>query len=373
MTPGIFVVREDGQLIEMEEAPYEGEAILQELLERYPNLLSGEPVAPGIRRFLLLRREAGIPAAEGASDRFSLDHLFIDGEGVPTFVEVKLRSDTRIRREVIGQMLEYAANASTYWGEDRMREYFEETCRARGVEASEVLSDFLVEGREENEFWELVATNFRAGRIRLVFVADTIPVELQRLVEFLNEELRSSEVIALEVKRYSQDGVVTLVATPVGKTATARRKESAGPRHWDEQSFLTEIAEQLDSKASAVAARLLEWAKPRMHVRWGTGQQTGSFVLETTVGDRRFGPLQLNTDGKVYVRFAELAKQPQFAPDEQRRELLRRINSIPRVQLADDAINRTWPHFSVLLLTEDDAFGTLTAALEWYLSVSENT
>jgi hypothetical protein len=64
---------------------------------------------------LLVRREAGVPEAEGAADRWFLDHVFLDGEGVPTLVEVKRSTDTRIRREVVGQMLDYAANILAHW------------------------------------------------------------------------------------------------------------------------------------------------------------------------------------------------------------------------------------------------------------------
>lgn len=41
--------------------------------------------------------------------RWSLDHLVVDQDAVPTFVEVKRASDTRARREVMAQMLDYAA------------------------------------------------------------------------------------------------------------------------------------------------------------------------------------------------------------------------------------------------------------------------
>jgi len=40
-----------------------------------------------------------------------LDHLLLDQDGIPTFVECKRASDTRIRREVVAQMLDYAATA----------------------------------------------------------------------------------------------------------------------------------------------------------------------------------------------------------------------------------------------------------------------
>jgi len=55
-----------------------------------------------------------IPDREDGSGRWSLDHLFLDQDSIPTLVEVKRSSDTRIRREVVGQILDYAANALVY-------------------------------------------------------------------------------------------------------------------------------------------------------------------------------------------------------------------------------------------------------------------
>jgi hypothetical protein len=69
----------------------------------------------------LVSREVAVPSEEDGHDRWSLDHLFLDNEAVPTLVEVKRRRDTRIRREVVGQMLDYAANAVVYWPVERLR------------------------------------------------------------------------------------------------------------------------------------------------------------------------------------------------------------------------------------------------------------
>jgi hypothetical protein len=57
------------------------------------------------RRWLLVSREVGVPLQEEGAGQMSLDHLFLDQGAVPTLVEVKRGSDTRIRREVVGQML----------------------------------------------------------------------------------------------------------------------------------------------------------------------------------------------------------------------------------------------------------------------------
>ena len=45
-------------------------------------------------------------------------------------MEVKRSSDTRIRREVVGQLIEYAANAVVYWPVDTLRVTFDRRLEA---------------------------------------------------------------------------------------------------------------------------------------------------------------------------------------------------------------------------------------------------
>src|SRR5689334_13424220 len=99
----------------MAEEPYELEGHLQALIERHPNLLAGDQVDPATpRRWLLLSREAAVPTEEVGGGRWSLDHLLLDQDAIPTLVEVKRSSNREIRRMVVGQMLDYAANAVLY-------------------------------------------------------------------------------------------------------------------------------------------------------------------------------------------------------------------------------------------------------------------
>ena len=113
------------ELVEMVEQPYEAEDVLQQLLADYPTLLAGDQDSEVRKRWLLVKRELGVAFEENAPDRWSLDHLFLDEEGVPTLIEVKRSSDTRIRREVVGQMLDYAANGAELWGLEKIRAAFE--------------------------------------------------------------------------------------------------------------------------------------------------------------------------------------------------------------------------------------------------------
>jgi len=149
--PGIFLRRDEGELVHLRGELYESEDQLQGLLEANPELLLGETSESDPSKYLLVRREAGVPEAEGGSDRWFLDHLFLDAQGVPTLVEVKRSSDSRIRREVVGQMLDYAANILAHWPPERMRDEFEARCNHAGVEPAGKVREISGAGYED--YW----------------------------------------------------------------------------------------------------------------------------------------------------------------------------------------------------------------------------
>src|SRR5213083_2649941 len=201
--PGIFLIQQNGELLEMNEQAYDSEDLLQMLLAKYPSLLAGNQIDPKApRKWLFIEREAGVPSAEDGGGRWSADHLFLDQDAIPTIVEVKRSTDTRIRREVVGQMLDYAANAVVYWPADRLRATFEAGCEAQSRGPDDVLAESLGEELDIEGFWENAQTNLQAGRVRLVFVADAIPAEVRRIIEFLNVQMSPAEVIGTKVRQY---------------------------------------------------------------------------------------------------------------------------------------------------------------------------
>jgi hypothetical protein len=144
---------------------------LQKLLADHPDLLAGDQIdAEEPRRWLLVSREMAVPGEQDGAGRWSLDHLFLDQDAIPTLVEVKRRSDTRIRREVIGQMLDYAANAVAYWPVEEVKARFEGRCRDDGLESDQELARLIKEGQAASDFWQRVKTNLQAGRVRMVFL-----------------------------------------------------------------------------------------------------------------------------------------------------------------------------------------------------------
>jgi hypothetical protein len=116
MSDDVIFIKEGNDLVPMSVTDYHAEAVLQELLERSSQLLAGAQMnRSDPRRFFLVAREAPVADREGGAGRWSIDHLFLDQDSLPTLIEVKRSSDARIRREVVGQMLDYAANGVRYW------------------------------------------------------------------------------------------------------------------------------------------------------------------------------------------------------------------------------------------------------------------
>lgn len=83
-------------------------------------------------------------------------------------------------------MLDYAANGVAYWPTEQI---VAAVSPAGDDRAAERPAEFL-DGDDPDGFWRQVDANLSAGRIRMVFVADKVPKELRRIVEFLNEQMR---------------------------------------------------------------------------------------------------------------------------------------------------------------------------------------
>lgn len=260
MAGSIYLIQSSGELVEMKETPYDSEDMLQELLAKYPNLLAGDQIdSTTPRRWLLINREFQLPSDESEATRWSVDHLFLDQDGIPTIVETKRGDDTRIRREVAGQMLDYAANAIVYWPIEAIIAEFESRCEKDGYNPETLLNDLLQGSMGISAFWEQTKTNLQAGRIRLVWVSDTIPKELRRIIEFLNEQMDPAQAIGIEVKMFIGQGLKTMVPRVINPTT---RPPPRG-KQWTEDEYFGTFSIKNSPELALVARRILEWAREK--------------------------------------------------------------------------------------------------------------
>jgi hypothetical protein len=151
------------------------------------------------------------------------------------------RRKAACQREVVGQMMDYAANAILHWPVEELRERFAMRCEKAGLNPAEHLLEQLGPDEDVDAFWGKVKANLLAGRIRMLFVADIIPPELRKIVEFLNVQLRPAEVLAIELRQYQGEGLRTLAPIVVGQTQEAMEQTgvagSKPRRQWDEAQF----------------------------------------------------------------------------------------------------------------------------------------
>lgn len=261
------------QLTALRRADYSSEAVLQQVLAQFPELIAGVGTAGESAKLLLVRREMPVAAADSVG--LSLDHLFLDQSGVPVLVEVKRASDTRARREVVAQMLDYAANGVASWQND-LRDAVAQT--AGGTDPGVFLQEQL--GVEDVEaFWTTVEDNLRVGKIRLIFLADRLAPGLVRIIEFLNEQMRDVEVLGIELPQYmAPEGPVVYVPRVVGRTAAAvDAKQHRGRRApWTEETLFASAAELRTSEELTFVRRLIDDVKAQGgRFSWGTGSTAG--------------------------------------------------------------------------------------------------
>ena len=369
MSNGVFLIQKDGQLVEMSEKNYGSEADFQELLAKYPNLLAGNQInGAEPRRWLLISREAALPSEENGSDRWSVDHLFLDQDAIPTLVEVKRSSDTRIRREVVGQMLEYAANVVVYWPVEDIRAKFDATCQAKGLNSEVELGTFLGPSEDSVAFWQKTKDNLHAGKIRLLFVADSIPKELRRIVEFLNEQMAPAEILAVEIKQFSGQDFKSLVSRVYGQTEEARTKKNisdASERKWNEESFFKELKTRRGIEEAEIARKILQWSENKLpRFWWGKGKHDGSFYPMLDHNEETYYPIAIWTYGKIEIQFQWLMNRSAFSDETKRRELLNRLNQIPGINIPENAITRR-PNIFLSTFKDASSLRQLLETLDW--------
>lgn len=271
-------------------------------------------------------------------------------------------------------MLDYAANAVVHWPVEAIRGRLEARCAEADLDPEVELGPFL-NGGTADEFWSAVKTNLQAGKVRLIFIADVIPPELRRIVEFLNVQMDPAEVLALEIRQYVGEGLRTLVPRVIGRTAEAERKKAAASgtsRVWDEASFFATLREKAGADATGVARQIFAWAGRKGRVWFGKGSRSGSFGLavRSKNGKERY-LLSTWTTGVIEISFYWLKNGPPFDDELKRRELLARLNAIDGVSLAPEAADRR-PNMRLTAFVVEHRIDQLLEALDWAVSEIES-
>lgn len=285
--PNIYVVNESGATEEMERVRCKVEKReLQDILGHNSGLLAGDQIDPEEPcRWMIIKREMPVPDPSTGSNRWSIDFLFVDQKAMPTFVECKRFDDTRSRREVVGQVLEYAANGQYYWSKMDLREYADASAKENKSTLDETFANLRSEADSVDSFFDQVIENLKEGQLRIVFFLEEAPNELKSLVDFLNKQMVSSEVLLVEARQYKRNGIKVVVPTLFGFTEQARQLkqnktvEPREVRQWDWPKFESDARQKGLNDSAILAMKKLHDASESLSadIHWGRGKETGSF------------------------------------------------------------------------------------------------
>lgn len=363
-----YIVNQDGNTIEMKPIRCVDEnKELQKLLLGNLDLIPGDQIKPeDPRRWILIKDEMPVPDPSTGSNRWSVDFFLVDHDGIPTFVECKRHNDSRSRREVVGQMLDYAANGHSYWNASELVELATETAERNGHTLEEYLYRLDSTISESDNFFEIVENNLKEGQLRLVFFLEEAPQELKSIVDFLNRQMQRTEVLIVEAKQYLTDNTKVVVPVLFGYTEQARMVKksvtvtTSSSRKWDEQSFFGALApDQAD-----MARMLMKFGMEitGRNIEWGVGKERGSFTARLVIGSNRYSLFSVYTSGEFSVNFGwNHQKTSQLKPDisEQYRTL---INEKLGVDIAQNKWENGWPMIQLSMLTDElrSAFEVIT-------------
>ncbi|MBC2834531.1 hypothetical protein [Paragemmobacter straminiformis] len=172
------------------------ESFLQELLFREPDLVPLTQIDPSAVNFIPVCRELTLPKTGGS---VFLDVFGITPAGRPVLIECKLWRNPQARREVIAQVLEYAAllrrwsyadltarlKAKLGWaGENPLFAHVE----AHGASLSEAV------------FTDAVSRNLRSGDFHLLLAGDGIREDATAIAEHIGE--KGTRLALVEFQRW---------------------------------------------------------------------------------------------------------------------------------------------------------------------------
>ena len=198
------------------------EAAIQRLIQQYPSCLPIAEVDPLFCGPVPICMELGTPAG-------SIDNFFVTPSGLPVLAECKLWRNPEGRREVVGQILDYAKELSRWTSSDLQREVSRRLDRSGNP-----LLDLVREAGhdvEEIDFNDALSANLRRGRFLLLIVGDGIREGVEAITEYLQAHAGLHFTLGLiEMPIYVAPGGERIVVPRVlARTQTITRTVVAAP------------------------------------------------------------------------------------------------------------------------------------------------
>lgn len=166
------------QRINIQDKSNEGfnEGWLRDVIFKCPELIPILEIEAAFSPLVPVCRELPTPAGP-------IDALFVNSDGMLTVVECKLWRNPEARREVIGQILDYAKELSR-WSYEDLQESIGRATRSRGNVLYEIVRK-SEDDISEAEFVDNVTRNLKRGRFLLIILGDGIRESVENITNYL--------------------------------------------------------------------------------------------------------------------------------------------------------------------------------------------
>ena len=181
------------------------EDTLQDLLFRFPRALPISAIDATYGEAIPVCRELPTPAG-------FLDALYVNHLGWLTLAEFKLWRNPQARREVIGQILDYAKDLASWGYEDLQRRVSLATGR-KGNALYELVREHHPD-LDEAEFVDSVTRHLRRGEFLLLIIGDGIQEGAANIVDFVQRYSGLHFNLALVEAALYRDGANRLIVQP---------------------------------------------------------------------------------------------------------------------------------------------------------------
>ena len=192
------------------------ESDLQDLLFRFPSALPIPAIDTAYADAVPVCRELSTPAGY-------VDALYINPLGRLTLAEFKLWRNPQARREVVGQILDYAKELAS-WGYSDLQREVSRTLKRKGNVLYELIREHAPEVNEA-EFVDNVTRHLRRGEFLLLIVGDGIREDVENIVDFVQRHSGLHFNLALVEAALYRDGADRIIVQPrvLARTELVRR------------------------------------------------------------------------------------------------------------------------------------------------------
>ncbi|MFC1940651.1 hypothetical protein ACFLXO_08245 [Chloroflexota bacterium] len=333
---GKILLIEGDRVTPVDEREFPDESKLQDYIEQYPSLIPLSDVIEGASPLLCIGRE--VPAGWGF-----IDLLFIDQDGLLTIVETKLRRNREVRREVIGQIIEYASYVIQWNAEEVFRianEYFSVSDTVppehKNNSLGNIMNTILGEEFSQEDFRNKIEQNLNNGRIRLIIGVDQLIEPLRAIVTFLNS-YSNFDILLLQVSDFEESKEKRILIPLLFGYA---KKSTGGdsPRgRWDKDKFLNKAKDTCGTETAEVLSKIYEFSeKIADRVTWGTGVNVGSFTFRKLQHGVPVSIFTVQTDGVLYINFGEMKVKE--VDENVVASFANALDVIPNMRIPDDAV-----------------------------------